>query len=591
MKTRDKKKKNNKKKAQRKTPIAPAATHASPAEAFAILQQATPNLTVFQAVNEEQMAHLIKTRQSIENVILAPTKPNTTISMKLTSAAILGQRSDVQKFLELGADPNCALGDGNGNTPLIGAAECGNAGSVEDVEKREQICADYRLIVWLLIKRGADINLCNQLGMSPLNVAAELSDLKMVALLIKLGATIDVVDSVNHLTALGIAATHNRTDIMTLLIEHGACVNAINSTARSPIYLAARNGHVDAVRLLLLKGARVDEQTPEMNSSSLFIAIAGQHEAVVSALLEAGANPNQTLADGDSALLIATDCGHIPIARRLLQHGAKVDTLSRKDSTSALYFAAQTNQVDMMKLLIEFGANINLHCKSTGSSALHFALYNGYLEIAKLLLAHGAYIDERRDEDGATPLFLAIIGGNPVSVAFALQHGADVNLEINTHAQPLAYALIMNEYSQEITRLLIQHILKSSPIERSCLSGVAARLCKAGNATPLLLLINALLEQNVPGRAILNLLPVVSSHDKTNAMNHPDFVGTLDLMRRKYMPNARFINLEDEKGSPAVKNLDRAVSYVVQKISKFSLSFFQEPSKNSNETPTMKNRM
>jgi ankyrin repeat protein len=591
MKSRNKNKSNNKKKAQRKTPIAPAATPVSPADALAILQQATPNLTVFQVVNEDQMAHLIKTRQSIENVILTPTKPNTTISMKLTGAAILGQRSDVQKFLELGADPNCALGDGNGNTPLIGAAECSHARNLEDIEKREQIYAEYRLIVWLLIKHGADVNLCNQVGMSPLNVAAELSDLKMVALLIKLGANIDVVDSVNQLTALGNAAAHNRTDIMTLLIEHGACVNAVSPDARSPIYLAAHNGHLDAVRLLLQKGAKADELTPKMNSSSLFTAMSRKHDAVVSALLEAGADPNQTFADGDSALLIATNYAHLPTIRLLLEHGAKPDMLS-EDGTSALYFAGLIYRVDIMELLIQFGATVNLHCKSTGSSALHFALYNGRLEIAALLLAHGALIDDRRDEDGATPLSLAIIGGNPDSVAFALQHGADVNLEINTHAQPLAYALIMKEYSPEITRLLIQHILKSSPLERSCLSGVAARLCKAGNATPLLLLINALLEQNVPGRTILNLLPVVSSSDKTNAMNHPDFVGTLDLMRRKYMPNVRFINLENERGSPpAVKNLDRAVSYVAQKISKLSLGFFQEQSKNSNEAPTMKNRM
>jgi hypothetical protein len=75
-------------------------------------------------------------------------------------------------------------------------------------------------------------------------------------------------------------------------------------------------------------------------------------------------------------------------------------------------------------------------------------------------------------------------------------------------------------------------------------------------------------------------------------MNHPEFVGRLDLMRKKYMPNVRFINLENEKGSPpAVKNLDRAVSYVVQKISKLSLSFFHEQSKSSNEAPANKNKM
>ncbi|PVI05772.1 ankyrin [Periconia macrospinosa] len=108
-----------------------------------------------------------------------------------------------------------------------------------------------------LLSRGADANEGGILE-SPLGLACERGDDKMISLLFAYGATIDKAPN-----ALLLAARHGRVEIMQRLFDHGADVNAHpwqqdSEHGGSALHCAVQGGHTEAVRFLLEKGATKD---------------------------------------------------------------------------------------------------------------------------------------------------------------------------------------------------------------------------------------------------------------------------------------------------------------------------------------------
>ena len=61
-------------------------------------------------------------------------------------------------------------------------------------------------------------------------------------------------------TPLMEAASAGHTDIVRLLIAHGADVNAQSSSGNTPLMYACAGGHEEVVRVLLEAGANVEER-------------------------------------------------------------------------------------------------------------------------------------------------------------------------------------------------------------------------------------------------------------------------------------------------------------------------------------------
>ncbi|WP_257254281.1 ankyrin repeat domain-containing protein, partial [Endozoicomonas sp. SESOKO3] len=59
-------------------------------------------------------------------------------------------------------------------------------------------------------------------------------------------------------TPLYLAAREGHTDIVQLLIEAGADLNAALPNGASPLFIAARKGHTDIVKLLIEAGAELN---------------------------------------------------------------------------------------------------------------------------------------------------------------------------------------------------------------------------------------------------------------------------------------------------------------------------------------------
>jgi ankyrin repeat protein len=79
----------------------------------------------------------------------------------------------------------------------------------------------------------------------------------LLGLFLAKGARVDARDDLGG-SALIVASSWQRNDIVKTLLDKGANVNAQDKLGRSALMLAAEKGYAETVQLLLTKGANVD---------------------------------------------------------------------------------------------------------------------------------------------------------------------------------------------------------------------------------------------------------------------------------------------------------------------------------------------
>ena len=140
-----------------------------------------------------------------------------------------------------------------------------------------------------LINDGADVNVINRAGGTPLIGASMLGYTEIVIALLKANADVNVAMKESGLVPLHFAARLGKAEIVTALLEAKADVNiALINDGRTPLYMASRHGHTAIVKLLLdakanVNAVRVDGSTP------LFVATQNGHTAIVKLLKDHGA--------------------------------------------------------------------------------------------------------------------------------------------------------------------------------------------------------------------------------------------------------------------------------------------------------------
>jgi ankyrin repeat protein len=211
-----------------------------------------------------------------------------------------------------------------------------------------------------------------------LHSAAANGEIERVKLFISEGADVNVKNS-EGLTPLHYAAFKGHKDIVELLLAHGADVNVGGANYnRTALEFAMQSNHTEIVQLLISKGADI---------SPLHFAIYIKDEAKAKSLIEGGADVNKRTRFG-TPLHIAASVGLKDIAELLIEKGADVNAKPNWDWTP-LHSAAEEGHKDIVELLIAKGANVN--ARDGGSrTPLWYAKEEGHTEIVELLRKHGA---------------------------------------------------------------------------------------------------------------------------------------------------------------------------------------------------------
>jgi ankyrin repeat protein len=248
-------------------------------------------------------------------------------------------------------------------------------------------------------------------GATPLMYAALYGDVALVAKLLQAGAD---PNTRNHVDATPLMWGLENLEIVQLLLDGGANVNAISAFGRTPLMLAAAQAaSAPLVKLLLDRGARP-------NQAALTSAASRGDAAVVRLLLAAGARDGGAAAAAslrvncrecwnaisasqevtlpkNVLLTLADELGNPEVLREAIAHGADVNVRdARSRSVLMLAATAETISPASLKLLIDHGADV--HMKSAdGRTALDFARLLGETPAVKILLTAGATTTPAKD--------------------------------------------------------------------------------------------------------------------------------------------------------------------------------------------------
>ena len=351
------------------------------------------------------------------------------------------------------------VADGHGNRALHVAASNG------DIQ-----------IVQLLVDCGADVNVLNEDGQTPLHTAAgrKKDCPELCSILLKHNAKIDAVDKDGN-QPLHLACKRRHAETGNVLLSHGADVTALNKQQQRPLHLAnkailnyfqvhsgdhalhiaARNGDIQTVQLLVdcradVNVLNVDGQTP------LHTAADGEKDCpeLCSILLKHNAKIDAVDKDGNQPLHLACKRLNSKTRQLLLHHNADANVLNNKkykpwhlasqqltcNGNNALYKAAESADLHTVQLLVDWTADVN-EVNENGQTPLHAAAggEKDCPELCSMLLEHNAKIDAV-DKDGNQPLHLACKRRHAETGSLLLSHGADVTALNKQRQRPLHLA-------------------------------------------------------------------------------------------------------------------------------------------------------
>jgi ankyrin repeat protein len=244
-------------------------------------------------------------------------------------------------------------------------------------------------------------------GFTPLLYAARENCIACVDVLLANGADIDLPDP-DGVSPLLLAIMNVNWDLAKRLIEAGADVDQWDIYGEAPLFTAiGERSRIDGGR------ASID---PLNETDGL---------TIVRMLLERGANPNMQLffrpagvrgstnTRGSTPLIRAATDGDLEIVRLLLEHGAD-PTLYMADRQTPIHAVLagripEPKALELIRVLHDAGTDVDVvalvnHREEVrGGTALHYAVRKRYKEVIKLLASYGIDMNAK-DQDGLTAL-------------------------------------------------------------------------------------------------------------------------------------------------------------------------------------------
>ena len=268
--------------------------------------------------------------------------------------------------------------------------------------------------------------LWNERDESPLHLAARTGRVEMVRLLIENGQEVALKEryrddsSALRRTPLDLAKAHGQEGAARILeltaellqegvkdrgrirelLGGGAIVKARGYMGVTALHTAARQGDLDGLSLLLEHGADVDAldkygKTPLSEAAN---------RETADLLLDGGATLFGRVLQEHAAM------GRLALVQWCIDNGMDIK-VRRKNGETPLHQAAGNNHMDVAGLLLKHGADCDARGGDSGETPLHTAVRYGGVGMLLLLLEGGGKRDLTND-DGLTPLELAEKRGN-----------------------------------------------------------------------------------------------------------------------------------------------------------------------------------
>ncbi|MHC4132803.1 MAG: ankyrin repeat domain-containing protein [Planctomycetota bacterium] len=192
-------------------------------------------------------------------------------------------------------------------------------------------------------------------------------------------------------TVLHWSAIWCRQEVIAVMLENGADINARTTKGLAPLHLAMRILYKQKSRkfieFLIENGADINIQD-DYGWTPLHEAIVRGNQLGVETLISKGADTKAQNFKGDNALHIAIQCASRDIIELLLQTQEVQIDAKNNEGWSPLHFAAWTGRGDVVEILIKNGAEVNIK-NNFNHTPLRTANRNGKTEIVELLRGYG----------------------------------------------------------------------------------------------------------------------------------------------------------------------------------------------------------
>ncbi|CAH1241917.1 TANC2 [Branchiostoma lanceolatum] len=317
-------------------------------------------------------------------------------------------------------------------------------------------------------------------------------NIKVSRLLILAGANPDhQTDFMGSAPLLCIAASEGYADMVSVLLELRASVEAQSDTGMTALIYAAIGGHLDVVRMLYRKHARLNH-TDRNGRCALVHAALNGHMDVLSFLLQcdwlysaphdltkrvacqqgfvaAASTGNKEICDfllslsemehheewtvsinepdtlfKETPLTIAASNGKLEICRALLEKGTSI-TMPNGRGLSPMFCAVRAGHWEVVDLLLSHKADRE-EMDSHGRTPLMVAACEGHLGVCELLLSKGASVLQA-DKEGLTSLSWACLKGQSHVVQSLLERGSEIDHTDKTGRTPLDLAAFYGDAS------------------------------------------------------------------------------------------------------------------------------------------------
>ena len=332
------------------------------------------------------------------------------------------------------------------------------------------LCGFNDLAKHLVVKFPQYVNATYGRYETPLFAALCEDHLEVGRLLLEHGAEVDARETTGRTILLKVFSQSHRNlvDMVTLLLKHGADVNFQDRHLVSALHLAEYHGKLEVAQKLLKHKADVNSRdyegrTPLHVLSERRPVIYKEDDFLNHArfLLKYGADMNSQDNKNQTPLHVAIGKEWFTLARILIEHGANAQAEDDSGMTPLhLLSASQIHDGDALDFIwVLLGRDVEVNGRDKDKQTpLHFAMRGNWFKFARILLDHGADADAE-DIHGWTPLL--ILSASKINddetlslICHLLEQGAELNKRNNVKQSPLHLAMASDWF--QLARVLLE---------------------------------------------------------------------------------------------------------------------------------------
>ena len=211
----------------------------------------------------------------------------------------------------------------------------------------------------------------------------------IVTLLINKGAKLDAVDNDGR-SLLYIVVKYNYLDILDLLLFFNktyigiSLVDIIDNNRNIPLHYAIKNKNIEIIKKLLKAKSNIYIKDNNGNNS-LHLSIYSRNVDICKLILDEKINVNSINNDGETALHMACNLELENIVKLLLQYGIDVNIRDNDNELTAISYCINRNNSYLTSLLLKNNADPNIQ-DFFGNSSIHYSIIEDNLEIFMLLI-------------------------------------------------------------------------------------------------------------------------------------------------------------------------------------------------------------